>query len=1310
MASPEIFQALVCLVLLTCPGTNGYRCPPVRDADCTRETCQILSGEFKYGGRSWTGFCSRNRSFFFSKWKCRGKEFDPAKAGTYLLKVGQTCRLKSSSSSSSEGFHRWDLPCLERYNWKRCHGRRSSRENSTTSQCLRVKSNYVSIRAEKDGGVISKRHYSRSRFSFPVSTEAYFPIDSLNNKNDSSMGKRRFSSRKIHISKRRIPRQSTAAGLAKKTKTKKSESFGKRAISGERDNSPRSKLQASHLMPCKENEKFYNNSCYYFTTYRLMDPPDEDLHLSDTEERSLVSEEATVNFTKYCRIHNEHGLGLAVRTKKENRFIMQNLVNLTIPMQAVVLTSGILPVGQPGYWQDWNLLVDENEINCTAPKDRSEVMLYAIDFHRSKWTLMTLSNFLGVHNPSMWHIICKRQNDDQQTMNEQQRLCVELYRKSECYNPSQYVKYCCAADERGVVWVGCPNNISVNETADGLECTWNCGDDGFFIQEYPICRKKIACEVTYNNVTYSAPLGRHAIGKCPSSPYGYSTWLCASNKTFVDTPTYKCCETDNMCRATDSYLNMWVSCRAHMASKRLICPPDSLLSTAEVKWYCTDDSVFEGDSPDYSVCNGTKLMCQGRDRHDREWKVGVGRTANKRCPTNAKGRCYWTCNWRGSFETSEPDCSTCQITWADEISDKIKNGTHYKVVMKMMENRTRLEDLTVGFSRVLGLTSDCVNLYKNQTYNNETEFHYFLLDYSQILKNLVGRPDIWSTFLVSSRRDYTGQILNTSRNAAFAFLNLSKKSGNSSESYNATLADFKEDGFDFFVQYRTSFSGVEFPLEDGQKERNWRLVVNDVNGTGSKYAAMGLVMNHTLAYLMFPAGNKSSGFVMNSPVVTFTVATSEAVVSDVSVSLTFKHINRTRQPESGVIRRRLHDGESPAGVLGSTLCYYFGQSDWDSQGCVVTQTSSEATSCTCSHLSTIGLLMSIHRYEPDAILEMISVVSSSISIMSLILAVLVFYTFDTVRNERVLIGVNLCLCLMAGHFLLVTVTDKKFFYISDGLCTVYAIITYYAFMAAFAWMFMEGCHLYRMLILVFESNIEFRLIYILVGYGLPVVLIGGTELIGIALGDQPYGQDEMYCFPMLAENAELHLGIQRSGYFAYDDKFYHSDKGNEFGREVHDEDRENQIFSIEKLDTAKSGTKIFAITQSGVKSSEVSPGLDSSNGRGKRLKKFFQFAFCQPRDPAEQVGPGNDETSSGIELEYDAAAAAAAAAAARSSQVGTLGSGLSTGNCKFEPERDGKQEKVGESELWQNHGDFPELSYHTNYYSNRAFPLRYSET
>lgn len=64
-------------------------------------------------------------------------------------------------------------------------------------------------------------------------------------------------------------------------------------------------------------------------------------------------------------------------------------------------------------------------------------------------------------------------------------------------------------------------------------------------------------------------------------------------------------------------------------------------------------------------------------------------------------------------------------------------------------------------------------------------------------------------------------------------------------------------------------------------------------------------------------------------------------------------------------------------------------------------------------------------------------------------------------------------------------------------------------MAAFSWMFIEGFHLYRMLVLVFESNIEYRFIYLLIGYGMPVVVVGVTEMIGILSREQPYGEDEL---------------------------------------------------------------------------------------------------------------------------------------------------------------------------------------------------------
>lgn len=97
----------------------------------------------------------------------------------------------------------------------------------------------------------------------------------------------------------------------------------------------------------------------------------------------------------------------------------------------------------------------------------------------------------------------------------------------------------------------------------------------------------------------------------------------------------------------------------------------------------------------------------------------------------------------------------------------------------------------------------------------------------------------------------------------------------------------------------------------------------------------------------------------------------------------------------------------------------------------MTYTSKEQTNCTCRHLSTIGLLMSIHKYEPDYVMESVSFVSSSITIAALILTLLIFFAFDSIKNDRILIGTNLCCCLLLGHVLLITVMDKRFIYFSD---------------------------------------------------------------------------------------------------------------------------------------------------------------------------------------------------------------------------------------------------------------------------------------
>ena len=49
---------------------------------------------------------------------------------------------------------------------------------------------------------------------------------------------------------------------------------------------------------------------------------------------------------------------------------------------------------------------------------------------------------------------------------------------------------------------------------------------------------------------------------------------------------------------------------------------------------------------------------------------------------------------------------------------------------------------------------------------------------------------------------------------------------------------------------------------------------------------------------------------------------------------------------------------------------------------------------------------------------------------------------------------------------------------------------HYFFLAAFAWMCLEGVQLYVMLIEVFEAERSRRLWYYLAGYGIPAIIVG----------------------------------------------------------------------------------------------------------------------------------------------------------------------------------------------------------------------------
>jgi hypothetical protein len=59
------------------------------------------------------------------------------------------------------------------------------------------------------------------------------------------------------------------------------------------------------------------------------------------------------------------------------------------------------------------------------------------------------------------------------------------------------------------------------------------------------------------------------------------------------------------------------------------------------------------------------------------------------------------------------------------------------------------------------------------------------------------------------------------------------------------------------------------------------------------------------------------------------------------------------------------------------------------------------------------------------------------------------------------------------------------------------------------WMAVEGHHLYRLVVRVFDSGRDLSRIYLFVGYGTPVLVVGITCAVTAILQDHGYANDEL---------------------------------------------------------------------------------------------------------------------------------------------------------------------------------------------------------
>ncbi|XP_057688090.1 adhesion G-protein coupled receptor D1 isoform X4 [Corythoichthys intestinalis] len=165
---------------------------------------------------------------------------------------------------------------------------------------------------------------------------------------------------------------------------------------------------------------------------------------------------------------------------------------------------------------------------------------------------------------------------------------------------------------------------------------------------------------------------------------------------------------------------------------------------------------------------------------------------------------------------------------------------------------------------------------------------------------------------------------------------------------------------------------------------------------------------------------------------------------------------------------------------------------WSNRGCVRSEGNMTYSVCLCNHLTNFAILMQVVPLKLTArhrvALSTIGYVGCSISIFCLAITLVTFAVLSsvsTIRNQRYHIHANLSFAILVAEILLLISAS---FDPGTLPCKIMAVLLHFFFLSAFAWMLVEGLHLYSMVVKVFGSEGSKHIYYYGIGWGSPLVI------------------------------------------------------------------------------------------------------------------------------------------------------------------------------------------------------------------------------
>ncbi|KAJ7997631.1 hypothetical protein DPEC_G00214130 [Dallia pectoralis] len=177
-----------------------------------------------------------------------------------------------------------------------------------------------------------------------------------------------------------------------------------------------------------------------------------------------------------------------------------------------------------------------------------------------------------------------------------------------------------------------------------------------------------------------------------------------------------------------------------------------------------------------------------------------------------------------------------------------------------------------------------------------------------------------------------------------------------------------------------------------------------------------------------------------------------------------------------------------------------GTGGWSARGCELVSRNSSHISCRCGHMSSFAVLMDVSNREHGEVLplKIITYTTVSASLVALLITFLLLAILRKLRSNLHSIHKNLVVSIFLSELIFmfgINQTGNAF------LCTMVALLLHYSYMCTFAWMFVEGLHIYRMLTDIRNVNHGHMRFYYAIGWGIPAIITG----LAVGLDPQGYG-------------------------------------------------------------------------------------------------------------------------------------------------------------------------------------------------------------